>query len=430
MTIIAGLTALAGAGGMAQASEVKGGNTNPEPTIEKNIGGTNDNRQTEISQEKQKKHFKNLEMPDFHNGFFIKNEKTNKIEFSLFGLIAPIQIEGLWTDEVSGKILVDLPFEYGRLFESAKALSPEGYKKAVNYIGQQMEQKIGENIIGLDISKKVHYAHETTKTLEGLTIKSIRVVGTTSPEGPAEKGPQTILPGNIDEENIKLGSLRADSALTGTQEAIDNLGGKVDKEMLNNNVRDISSKEIQFSDSEMVRLGELSKDFKGVTVEEKIFNMIVSHNNDEIKDKDLNDELVKIIDSKRTVEIEIEYEGNQKNRLLIPIPLFFLLIGPMSKIRLNWPDFHRKGKPKGDGTPPSPKPPKTPKRIPDPSTPEPEPGPKGDGPIEKPPKGFGPIIDKNPIPDGPEGIVIIIDTWVDDLYVYFDDVDKIKGGIN
>lgn len=193
----------------------------------------------------------------------------------------------------------------------------------------------------MDTSKNIHKLHHPDESpdVHDFKIQDIKINGFASPEGPQNLGEQTIMPGNIDPENLELGKIRAQSAKKSLESGLKEMGikGKKGKEVAEALYENkISQDEMQFSQDEMRELAKIAGEqgALGIDDAEKIYNLVIDYNEGRINDAKTKDRLDEIIAGKRKVEIEMSYEGQQARKVLIPIPLIPLaLLGAYMALR-------------------------------------------------------------------------------------------------
>ncbi len=169
----------------------------------------------------------------------------------------------------------------------------------------------------------------------------------------------------------------------------------------------------------------------GIDEMEKIYNLIIDYNEGRIKNPQTKNQLDKIIAGKRQVEIEIDYEGQQARKILIPIPLIPLaLLGAYMALRRRSRDGAGGG---GDKGPIRPMPENQP------ATPQPESKPL----VKSPPIKYQPKYGLDKI--GKNNMVEFVNlppresdryekmeeaALIDNLYVHFDRADTKDGGLD
>lgn len=267
-----------------------------------------------------------LSVDDVYDRFTVL--ENGELKDNYWALLAPIQVDASITKEVQGIAKADVPYLYARNFDLAKATNPEDQKKIVTYIEQQLKKELVDAVTYLDFSdntEKVYKARNesTTTHLNNLQIKSIKITGLASPEGPETKGSKSLLQGNVDQENISLAEKRAATIDPLVREALKNMG-------INENlIADIGGLEVQFSDEELQSLGNLASEFapKNLSEQDAMFWITKEYNEGNFKNNpEVQQQLNGIFASKRGITIEIEYENKQKHTVVIPLPLTLLLL--------------------------------------------------------------------------------------------------------
>lgn len=258
--------------------------------------------------------------------------ENGELKFNPTFLIAPFDIEiATNINGLQERINVEILYQYARLFDLAKALNPDDRKKTEKLIEEELSKRITNELV-LAISKAAYEASKLDagvkilslgdlEELKNLQVRGVYVVGYASPEGPAWKGPNTI--NEIDQENIELAKLRAEDMIPAIQKA---LGRVFANEREINEFIEINGEELQFSAEELSKLYELANKlgYKGDRLQ-KIFEMIVDYNDGKIQEEEAKKTLDEIIASKRKVVLMVDYEGDRRAVLLIPIPLLLPL---------------------------------------------------------------------------------------------------------
>lgn len=281
---------------------------------------------------------------------FPQDEKGD-VYINYSALISPV---GVALEKVApqqeSEIMAQVPYEYAREFDLAKQLNAEDSKRLKDFLVQEMQnQLIKDQVAGLD-SKDIYFNAEEKGLIagmnpqerEGMQVDSIQVIGMASPEGPRERGSETIAVNSIDPENVELATRRAEHAKPTIEQAL--------KEVLEGNEQaleslDVVGAEAQFAGVEWDGLESMANrlGYSNPTAEAKIFSMIIDFNDGEIKDPQALESLQEIIGSKRTVILQVEYKNDQKETFAIPVPLLALLaVAPWLRIR-------RRGSEKGKG---------------------------------------------------------------------------------
>lgn len=331
------------------------------------------------------------------------------VEFNPWGLIAPIQLELSRDVMTEREANVTIPYEYSRLFNSAKALNKDDHERVREYIDSKLRTEFAEQISALSFSRNL-YESDTSSMPGRINVNDIRVTGLTSPEGRRDSGAETIAQGNVDEENVRLGQKRAETGLAITLEQLKKMG--VDTTAIENAEDGIQSIEIQFSDDELRQMADLAQNYPGADDLEKIHAMIIDFNDGKIEDQSANEALNEILGSKRGVEIVIEYEGQQKKTIIIPIPLLLLFMAFPLLRRRRHPDDTDPTKdniPTGEGSVPP-----------------------GEPIVPIKPEDIPPEIDKTELPpeDSPDYEYLEEETIIKDLGKNFDNPELINRGLN
>lgn len=304
------------------------------PTImtpqEKNKTDIPDKNNKNITEQKDE----GFKIPDFKSfnatdRLFAMDENNNTY-INPWVIITPLQIEVGTETEHHDKTLIRIPYKYSRSFNTAEAQSEEQKKEAANYIEEMLKKEFVEKLIFLDptsSTKDVYKYHHKGEELDlsKVKIENIKITGLSSPEGPEEKGKNTLAIGNIDKENIRLSEKRAKDMDPEIKSALKVLGFETDA------ISEISGEEIQFNETELATLDSLAKSI-GIndTVDEleSTFILVKEYNEGKIKDQNVISKLDTIVGSKRMVEIEITYDEGKKEKYVVPIPLTLLLLIP------------------------------------------------------------------------------------------------------
>ena len=336
-----------------------------------------------------------------HQTVFVRGA-DGESHFNPWGVIFPGQVELSSKTEKNERVRFELPYEYSRLFDTGKPLSAEDHQKIADYIDQKLKEEFVDKLYGFDINKNVYKANHGELGSRHPKITGVTVTGYASPEGPRSKGPSTIEPGHVDDENLKLALKRAEVGMGLTTERLKELG--ITSVELEKGAMMIGGRELQNSSQEMAELAILAEGEKGVDPAEKIYNLTIKYNNKKIDDPQVLEALDRIIGSKRKVAVTVSSEGGESSTDLYPVPNLLLL--PLLLIRRRRRD--------GEEEP-----------IPDPTPPSSEP--KLLTGLEIPPK-FKEV--NLPDPSSPEYEEMEEQTMLDDLYRNFDDLDKRRRGLS
>jgi len=252
-----------------------------------------------------------------------------------FGIFPQIEIFSDTREQ--REVRFELPYEYSRLFDTGKPLSPEDHQKIADYIEQKFKEEFATKIHDFVLvgSDDIYRAKHGESVSERPKIENIKITGFASPEGPQRKGPDTMAPGNIDTENIDLANKRAETGLDLTEEALEKIG--ITREQLDETVKSVGAEELQFSSSEMAELAALAASEPGADPLEKIWRLTIKYNKNEIDDPNTKSKLDEIVGAKRKIEVAVTYEDGQKDVYLFMIPWVVLL--PFLRRKKNQPDL-------------------------------------------------------------------------------------------
>ena len=258
--------------------------------------------------------------------FTTEDENGKKESNILGGIIAPVALELDVNKKVRGNIEASIPLTYARDFKNTGLTNKEDSLKMAKYFEDQIREVVANTLIRIGETKGVYRAnHEENDNLlkevfSKLKITSINITGYASPEGSTAK---SVIPGNQEEDNVKLAEKRA-QIVQGVVEKILK-ENKIDSSVFDS----VNFEEVQFSDSEwdgLIGIAE-SLGIKGSAPEDQILELVSRYNSGEYND---NASVKKIMDdivgSKRGATIEIEYETNKKTQIIVPIPLLLLLL--------------------------------------------------------------------------------------------------------
>ena len=229
-----------------------------------------------------------------------------------------------------------VPWTYAPDFQTTELedeeVSEEKMTEAIDEAMSALAQKI--HVLGVpaveDISKK-HYQHrhQDWESLKKLEIESINIVGFASPEG---KNEDSILPGEIDSENVELAQKRAKK----TKEILVELFRE--KGFDENYLQAIDFKtlgqEIQFAPEEIAVLKHFAQEYFDKDLDQinilDIFQLIADYNDGKLNNKpefqDIKAGLDRVVDDKRKVTIEIKFKNGEKHAYVIAIPVLLLAL--------------------------------------------------------------------------------------------------------
>lgn len=345
------------------------------------------------------------------NWTFMHRGADGQMKFrpDLWSVIFPVQVELGAERQGNTNAGMTIPYEYARLFDSAKPLRAADQEKVARYIDQQLLQEFSTKLHGLAMNKDVYTEQHGETGLDGNNIRDIHITGTASPEGPAERGPMTIPAGSIDPENFDLATARGVSGQTTLVQEMEKLGYfQQDIEKASKIIPE--GVELQFSADEMHELAGYAAGYQGADDLERIYQMIVDYNNGGAGE--IRQQLDHIIAAKRTVEVTVQFDKDRKDILLIPLPLLAFLALPLLRRRRGLP-----GVPGGSGGTQIPL--ETPTATIEPPT------------VEQPE-----LIDipgwvrEVPLPGGRAAEEMEERSLIDDLYQYFDDPERVRRGLD
>lgn len=267
---------------------------------------------------------------------WVAQDESGQRYFNLTSLIAPLHLEVSYSNNEKDPAFIKIPYRYSRLFDTAEALNPEEREQLVENIRKQLLTELSDKLIFWNWTTQADevYRYNNRDDVDGFLksfeINHINITGLASPEGPNEKGAQSIAPGNIDPENIELAKHRAGDMDQYLREALGSLGIDTDQ------IANINAKEVQFNDQEIEQLYNLALESgvqNSVNELEAIYILIRQYNDAEEMDSEVKEKLDQIIGQKRMVEIEIEYSNDQKTKHVIPLPLLLLGLIPLLRYR-------------------------------------------------------------------------------------------------
>ncbi len=275
------------------------------------------------------------------------DERTGEVTFNIWSFIAPVQLELGYEKETQGVMNVALPYELSRLFDTAKPLNPDDFEKIKAYIQEQLRTKFAEALIGLDSSKEAHVFNEGGKQPEmgEMAVDRMEITGLASPEGPtvrrgdgsvSKQSIETIRPGSKEPENEKLARLRGLHAVEPILAALQEMGIETAHVKTQLEQSGVKAEELQFTTDELRELAVLAKSYVADTGDDlhNIILLIIDYNEKMFEDPALADDaeiqkikaaLDRVVAAKRGVTVEIEYHGNQKKKVLIPIPVLLII---------------------------------------------------------------------------------------------------------
>lgn len=288
------------------------------------------------------------------------------LKINPYTLLMPVQFEYLADEEFVKDEGITMPMHYSRWFDQAKTLkAAEDQARMKAYIKSEILKILADHIAGLGIDHQNHdrvLASLDQEIDSSSLITDIRLSGFAGPTGRASDGPETAMPGHIDQQNIVLGHQRAMEGASLVAEVLDSqdvieLCEKrgIDrlelKQVWEKALAGAKGYEDQFSPAEIKVLLSIAEahGYQG-TEAEKVFSVDYNYDRsgqafgkdgrDTISGFTAAEEKVLngIIATKRRAQVDIQYQGHQDKKYIIPLP--FLLLLPLLKLR-------RKSKPKG-----------------------------------------------------------------------------------
>ena len=291
-----------------------------------NINKKNPQVTSEISGENQSQ-YKNFEI----GAEFSLHDPDGNLNFLRF--IFPIYVELGVRENLSNQAKIVVPYEYAEKFKNVKMLNEEDISKMEAYLTQEVKKVFADVLYGLAIHKDT-YKKENHLDVHQYLIDRISIVGFSSPEGKTSKSLQ-----EPDVENMKLALYRALDMQNSFMAQLEKLG--FSESQIVSAMIQSQGFEDQFSEDEMKELLQLAENYPEKNVLDKVFNLIMDYNDDKINSSETNRKLDDLIASKRRVEITIQYHGDQKEVLLIPVPLLILLLPLLKKIPKSIPEEGR-----------------------------------------------------------------------------------------
>ncbi len=257
--------------------------------------------------------------------WFYKDGEGKQV-FNLWSLLTPFQVFESWQTPHRVAARFDIVYNYSKDFGTGEPSDPNSFSNASKEMQRTLQEKIKNELAGVlrgfEWGKKVHVARNTN-TLKGVKVTGLTVQGFSSAESTVS-GPSSFLPGKINEENIGLAKLRAESAAPSVRQALKEVGLPNDDVPLN----ELPAQEVQFTKEELTRLAALSLENYPNTVSgddnSRIFRLLVDYNQGHLSGA-AKEELDKIVGSKRKVSIQISMEGKKPETIVVPIPWLILL---------------------------------------------------------------------------------------------------------
>lgn len=278
---------------------------------------------------------------NFYLRHLTENKKGEK-KFNPGVLVSPVGIGFKYGDKIIEKNAGEQGFTFSPNFIDTELIGD------INKKSFEIKDSIKNKLIRILETKGVYNATHDTKenflkdAFSKLKIKDIKILGISSPEA-RKDGSVSVVPGNDEIENISLAKKRGEMGKVELIKVLKELG--IDA----NVISEIKAEEIQFNNEEWKKLVDLAngEGIKGLKEQDKILVLINRYNDGEYKDNEkLIAEMKKILDSKRGIKFEIEFEGEKKTEAVIPLPLLLLLlISKKARGALdprNWGKFFRR----------------------------------------------------------------------------------------
>ncbi len=264
---------------------------------------------------------------DINHRFNKVNSESDTV-FNWGGIISPVSLELGVNREIKGSESINVPYTYAPKFEGSELTNETDKDKMEEYFKDQIRTAFANKLVRIGEKKSVYEATRGEKdnllkdVFSKNEVKAIKITGFSSPEG-RKNDPESVKPGNVEEENVSLAKERGELAEDIIREILEE--GNIDTSI----IESINYEEVQFSDTEWKELLELadSLEIGGGSDEEKIISLIAAYNSGEYNlESSVKDSLDKIVGSKRGVNIEIEVEGGKKTQVVLPLPLLLLLL--------------------------------------------------------------------------------------------------------
>jgi len=280
---------------------------------------------------------------DLKNIYFDANlTKGDNVAEHMYNIAFPATI-GIQTEEkVKGNFEVNIPHVYGEDFETV-ATTEEGEERKeemTRYIEEKLKETFGnevrKSIFPVEFFETTtfknfqkDYPEQAKRILEynHLTPTKIKITGSSSPEAVIH-GPKSLIPGNIEQENLDLAKKRAQNPVI--IEALKKAGIEIDESV----PISYESVETQFTDADIDSLTHLAIDNKYLdkdeNKEEKILKaieiLVSDYSTDKLKGTELEKALDSIVGDKRYVVVSLEFETEQSETYFMPIPITLFLL--------------------------------------------------------------------------------------------------------
>lgn len=232
----------------------------------------------------------------------------------------------------SGALSAAVPYRFARQFaddpNARIPIDPEMNEQVAKAVLSELNKQLKDSLTSsLAISNAFRFCigdadyltrGSLAKNLSEIT--SVEIMGTASPEGHEAKGPASIIPGNIDLENIRLSAIRAQSALAAIKKALADASGRSD--LFRNATIKVNFAELQFSDEEIEKLDSIASRTYPIVISklDRIFRLISDYNTGKFDTIDsIKGPMDQIVASKRAVSVKIGFKGKVQRTTVIPV---------------------------------------------------------------------------------------------------------------
>lgn len=216
---------------------------------------------------------------------------------------------------IQQQIKNDIGQHVRRVIHSAPIESPyEGVS------GHRLESRSTlDKLAGLPWDVEDYSNKQGSQKVEILEVASIHLRSHTSPEADY---PQSVLSeNNADQKNIDVGNTRAQEVGHRVHRVLTEMG-------LDDSAITYAAEvhEVQFNAEEWQDLLSMAEQVGKVgQPEDQIFSLVDDYNSKRITDTTLRGRLSEILETKRSVEVEIQFKNGTKETTLIPLPLLIVL---------------------------------------------------------------------------------------------------------
>ncbi len=250
-------------------------------------------------------------------------------------VFAPAFAEAKWENKTEVKTTTNVPYEYARKFakdeKAGQSLRQEDHDRLQKYVQNQLEKSLADKIyaLGIETAEGVYGAHHEPLDTHNLEIKSIKVTGFASPEGPRQEGAETL--NKEDPKNIELAGKRAEAGMEKVIESLKGMG--FNDEQINSALQKSEGVELDLAGEDIKKLSEKSKEYPGANNTEQIWSMVMDYNDNKITDPETLRIMDEVFANKRKIQVEIEYEGKRETVVSLPLPLLLLaMLYPLARL--------------------------------------------------------------------------------------------------